>query len=114
MRTEQRQRRSQLTSDGGHSVAPFFGNPIDDGPLAAFMPSATYRHELAVARRDAAELNKLLARAEDDPTIRELMAAIGLATMARAALLRAAKAREADLKGREGVGTLERSRTEAR
>ena len=59
------------------------------------MPSATYRHQLAIAQRDAAELNKLLARAED-PTIDELMAAIGLATLARTALLRAAEAREAD------------------
>lgn len=71
--------------------------------LASKAPDASYRRELAAARRDAVELCELLLNPDNrpicaltekrDPSLRELMTALGLATMARDALLRAAKAR---------------------
>ena len=54
-----------------------------------------YLRELGRAQRDAEELAALLERS-GERTITELMAAIGLATTARDALLRAAAAREGE------------------
>ena len=68
------------------------------------MISATYRHEMQAARRDVVELCELLLNPDGkslagpvecrDLSLKELMQAIGLATMTHDALLRAAKARE--------------------
>ncbi len=54
--------------------------------------SATYRRQMQAALGDAAELVVLLER-HGELTLVELMTAIGLATMAHDALLRAAAAR---------------------
>ncbi len=56
---------------------------------------STYQREIEHAQRDAIELSDLLQRFEDSGLSRQqLMTAIGLATNARVALLRAAAARE--------------------
>jgi len=78
------------------------------------MTSPTYRHEIQAARRDIVHLCELLLKPGVTPrfgpvecrdlSLKELMTAIGLATMTHAALLRAAKARESTLSPHQTQG----------
>lgn len=65
------------------------------GSEAAMTPRAA--RELSHARRDAIELRDLLVdHALEELTLRQIMTGIGLATVTRDALMRAAAARETE------------------